>query len=162
MAEGVSRSKAQGWLRVMQQHEFLLAVLDDGVRELVSYLEHRIRGADGARARTRRWVEGVLAQALDPEAAQATRPFVIPQARLSERFPDEVARCADQLAAPLREVIEAGRASGELPGADPGRDASAIYDLAMGWLQRALLESGAPSRADADHVLAFAMHGLER
>ena len=142
--------------------EFLLAVLDDGVRELVGYLRHRMQGADSARERIRNWIQGVLAQALNREAAAATRPFVIPQAHLGERFPNEVASSVRQLTTLLHDAIAEGVTAGELPGADPERDARAIYDLALGWLQRALLEADAPSLEDADHVLAFAMRGLQR
>ncbi len=53
-------------------------------------------------------------------------------------------------------------ATGELAGGDPERDARAIYDLAMGWLQRTLVEEGAASADDADHLLDFAMGGLLR
>jgi AcrR family transcriptional regulator len=142
--------------------EFLLAVLDDGVRELVSYLQHRMEGNESATARIRSWTRGILAQALDPEAADATRPFVVPQARLAERFPEEVADSVRQLTALLAEAIAEGLATGELAGGDPERDARAIYDLAMGWLQRMLVEDATVSAEDAEHLLEFAMRGLLR
>jgi AcrR family transcriptional regulator len=142
--------------------EFLLAVLDNGVRELVSYLQHRMEGVESATERIRRWIEGLLAQGLNPEAAEATRPFVVPQARLAERFPEEVADSVRQLTVLLAEAIAEGLEVGELSGGDPERDSRAIYDLAMGWLQRSLAEKGVASSEDADHLLSFAMRGLLR
>jgi len=140
--------------------EFLLAVLDDGVRELVGYLEHRMASGTSPRKRVRRWIKGILAQAEDPEAAEATRPFVIPQARLAERVPDAIAASIRRLLAPLQRAIAEGARSGELAGADPERDARLLYDLALGWLQRALLADGPPSRKDARRLVAFALRGL--
>ena len=142
--------------------EFLLAVLDDGVRELVGYLEHRMAAAESARDRVRSWIDGVLAQGLASDAAEATRPFVMPQARLAERFPDEVARSVQRLVAPLASAIAEGERAGELQAVDPERDARALYDLAMGWLQRKLLEPERPTAADAAHLVEFAMRGLTR
>jgi AcrR family transcriptional regulator len=140
--------------------EFLLAVLDDGVRDLVGYLEHRMAGADTPAERVRRWLGGIVAQARNPEAAEATRPFVIPRARLAERFPDDVGSSIERLLAPLRAAIEDGVAAGELPGADPARDARALYDLAMGWLERSLLCAADPALADAERLIAFSLRGL--
>jgi hypothetical protein len=51
---------------------------------------------------------------------------------------------------------------GEIGAGDPERDARAIYDLAMGWLQRTLIEDGTASADDADHLLDFAMAALRR
>jgi len=155
-------SKQVFYRHFRSKDEFLLAVLDEGVRELVSYLQHRMEEAESATERIRRWVEGVLAQGLNPEAAEATRPFVIPQARLAERFPEEVADSVRQLLALLVEGVAEGVATGEFVGGDPERDARAVYDLAMGWLQRTLVEGRVASADDADHLLAFAMRGLLR
>jgi AcrR family transcriptional regulator len=142
--------------------EFLLAVLDNGVRELVSYLQHRMEGVESPTERIRRWIEGLLAQGLNPEAAEATRPFVVPQARLAERFPEEVADSVRQLTMILAEAIAEGLEAGEFSGGDPERDSRAIYDLAMGWLQRSIAETGVPSVEDAEHLVKFAMRGLLR
>ncbi len=155
-------SKQVFYRHFRSKDEFLLAVLDDGVRELVSYLQHRMQDAESATQRIRSWIAGVLAQGLNAEAAEATRPFVLPQARLAERFPEEVADSVRQLLAPLVEGIAEGVATGELAGADPERDARAVYDLAMGWLQRTLVEGRSGSADDADHLLAFVMRGLLR
>ena len=42
------------------------------------------------------------------------------------------------------------------------RDARALYDLALGWMQRALAAPQLPAGAEADALLAFAMGGLRR
>jgi AcrR family transcriptional regulator len=140
--------------------ELLLAILDDGQRTLVGYLEHRMQGAAGPLGRVRRWIEGVLAQAVHPRAARATRPFVIHRARLAERFPEELRRINRLLVEPLVDALAEAVAHGLVPGGDPERDADAVYHLAMGWMQLKLVEGGDPTREDAAHVVAFAMRGL--
>jgi AcrR family transcriptional regulator len=144
--------------------ELLRAVLDDGVRQLGDYLRHRMERATDPVERVRVWIDGLCRQALDCKAAAATRPFALSRARLAELFPDEVARSEAQLTGLLRDAIAAARDAGSLRGADPERDAQTIYSLAMGWMERKLAQPGAPGddRADALHLIAFAMHGLAR
>ncbi len=111
-------------------------------------------------ARVRAWLEGMLEQALDPEAAAATRPFALSRARLAELFPGEVEAAERRLTALLCEALrEAGDA---LPGADPERDAETLYDLAMGWVQRRLAQPDRARREDAEALTTFALHGIRR
>jgi len=144
--------------------ELLLAVLDDGVRQLGDYLRHRMERRPEPVERIRVWIDGLCKQALDSEAAVSTRPFALSRARLAELFPAEVGESETRLTALLQESLEAAVASGDLPDADPGRDAQVLYNLTMGWMQRKLAEPGSPEedRADADHLIDFAMHGLRR
>lgn len=140
--------------------ELLLAVLERGVRQLLGYLEHRLSRAASPSGRVRAWMAGIHEQALNPEAAAATRPFVLSRARLLELFPEEVAQTELQLAAPLRDALGQGLASGELPAARPDADARTLYDLSMGWVQRRLAEPSGLDREDADRLIGFALRGL--
>jgi AcrR family transcriptional regulator len=140
----------------------LVAVLDAGARMLASYLAHRMHAAQAPIERIRAWLEGILEQALDPEAAAATRPFALGRGRLAERFPAEVAASERELVALVRPALAAAVAAGELPGADPERDAESLYHLAMGWMQARLVEAAPADRADAQRLVAFALGGLAR
>src|SRR4030095_13138049 len=60
--------------------ELLLGVLDEGFRLLASYLGHRVAGADGAEAKIRTWISGLLEQALQRDPAAASRPFALSRA----------------------------------------------------------------------------------
>ena len=142
--------------------ELLLAVLDEGIGLLADYLGHRIQKARTPERRVRQWILGVLEQALHDEAAEATRPFALSRARLAELFPAEVRESERQLIAMLRDAVAAAQESGALPGVDPERDAELIYDLAMGWVERRLAGPEPARRRDADHLVEFAMRGLER
>ena len=165
VSEIVSRSglSNQAFYRHFRSRdELMLAVLDQGLRELTEYLGRRMEGAHEPVAKIRRWVEGVAAQATDPEAARATRPFVAGSAYLIERFPEEASRSARSLVEPLRAAIEEAVSAGQLASADPERDAAAIFELAMGWMQRQLRANTAPSATDVEHLVDFCVRGLER
>jgi len=142
--------------------ELLLAMLEEGIQRLRSYIEHRVASAAKPRERVRNWLTGVLEQALSNQGASATRPFAISRLRLSERFPGEVEEAEARLMALLREEIKSGIHSGDFPDADPDRDARILYGLAMGWVERQLLDPSPADRKDADHLIDFALRGLAR
>ena len=141
------------------KHELLVAVLDSGIERLAGSLERRMARAADPHAAIRAWMRGMLLQAIDPAAAEATRPFALARGRLAESFPAEVAASERRLTAPLRDAIAAARGD----AADPKRDAAdaeALYHVAMGWMQARLLEDARPSKASATHIEAFALAGL--
>jgi AcrR family transcriptional regulator len=142
--------------------ELLLAVLADGVRQLHGYLAHRMDGAAEPLEKVRCFLAGVCEQVLDPAAARATRPFALSRGRLMDLFPDQVARAEADLTALLRGAIEAAARSGDLHGTEPELDARTLYDFAVGWLGQRIAQPGRASRAEADHVVAFALRGLRR
>ncbi len=142
--------------------ELLLAMLDEGIRILRSYVEHRVESGHTPEMRIRNFILGIRAQATDPEAAAATRPFAISRSRLAEQFPAEVRESENQLTALLRDEIENAVLAGELRDANPERDARLIYNLAMGWVEREFVSPEPSSEKDAAHLVDFAMKGLVR
>jgi AcrR family transcriptional regulator len=133
--------------------ELLVAILDDGRRRLLTYLEHRMAGADPGAARVQAWVAGVMEQARNPAAADNTRPFALNNARLAHRFPAEVARSQELLMAPLRDAVADA-------GGDPHRDAEVIYHLAIGCMNDALVARVRPTKDDVAHLEQFVLGGL--
>jgi AcrR family transcriptional regulator len=133
--------------------ELLVAILDDGQRQLVTYLEHRMARAAPGEARVRAWIDGVMEQARNAAAADNTRPFAINSARLADRFPEEVARSRELLVRPLREAVAEA-------GGDPQRDADAVYQLVIGCMNDALVARRRPSKADVHHLDQFVLGGL--
>jgi AcrR family transcriptional regulator len=136
--------------------ELLVALLDDGLHQLVDYLEHVMAKAPTPVDRIRAWVRGVLAQAADAQAAESTRPFVVNSLRLRDRFRDEVQQSDERLKTPLRAAISG------IDGTDGERDTEAVYQLAMGRMHAYLLERTRPTRRDVDHLVEFAVRGLQR
>jgi AcrR family transcriptional regulator len=126
--------------------ELLVALLDDGRQRLLATIERRMARADSPTQQVRAWIEVVLAQARDPEAAAATRPFALNGDRLAVQFPGETQGSRDRLIEPLRGIV--------------GESAAvAIYHVAMGTVHDALVERRTPERAEVDAVVEFALKG---
>ena len=134
----------------------LLAVLADGQRQLVAYLERA--GRDRRRARreqVQRWIEGVMAQARDRDAAEATRPFACNGARLADRFPADLAASRAELLATLAPAVRA------LGGTDD--DAELVRDLAIARMNDAIAHRRVPQPrrgATPRRVLSRRHHGV--
>ena len=133
--------------------ELMLVLLDDGRRRLVGYLEHRMDKVLDPTDKLRAWIEGVLAQASDPEVAARTRPFLAHQDRLAEQFPEEQQQSVDLLVGLVATVIET------MPGPrnkqSVRRDAQAVYELVMGTLHRHVARGTRPAPAEVDHLVRF-------
>ena len=77
--------------------ELLAAILDDGLRTLLDYLGHQMAKERAPEARIKRWIEGIMAQATDPKAAEATRAVTLNSSRLAEEFATETRRSQELL-----------------------------------------------------------------
>lgn len=164
IVRGAGLSNKAFYRHFRSKHELLVTVLDEGVRTLAAYLDHRMGPAPDGEAAVREWVRGMCAQVLDPAAAAATRPFALARGRLAESFPTEVARSEVQVTRLLRDALDRGRAEGRLPAADPDRDAESLYHLVMGWVEARLLagDVGETAASDAARLEAFAMAAIVR
>ena len=128
--------------------ELLVALLDDGRQRLLATIERRMARVDAPADKVRAWIEAVLAQARDPEAADATRPFAVNGDRLAVQFPEETQGSTDRLIEPLRALV--------------GRPAAvAIYHVAMGTVHDALVTRRTPDAAEVQAVVAFALKGAD-
>jgi AcrR family transcriptional regulator len=143
--------------------ELMLALLDDGRRQLFGYLEHRMAAVTGTAAKVRAWIEGVMAQASSPKAASRTRPFVVNQDRLAEAFADEQAASVALLVELLASALgEHGAGVHKTNSAGAARHgAEAVYRLTFATLHDHLLCRTRPTSADVDDLVTFAQRGLE-
>jgi AcrR family transcriptional regulator len=136
--------------------ELLAAILDDGLRTLMEYLGHQMAKERVPEARVKRWVEGIMAQATDPKAAEATRAVTMNSNRLAEEFAGETRRSQAMLRGLLIEPLtDAG-------SADPQRDAHAIYQLVLATMHDHLWQRQRPTRADVAHLVAFCLAGITK
>lgn len=126
--------------------ELLLALLEDGRERLAATVERRMQRATTDTGRVRAWVEVVLAQARDAQAAAATRPFVANADRLAAAHPEEVRRSRTRLVGPLAAVV-----------GEP--DALAVYHLAMGASHDAIVERRVPTAREVEQVVQFTLKG---
>lgn len=132
--------------------ELLLAVLTDGRQRLLATIGTRMARVIPGKEQVAAWIRGVMAQARNEQAAANTRPFAVNGARIADRFPDDWGRSRAALLAPLREALR-------VAGGDPDRDAEAIYHVAFGAMETALLRRELPTPGDVDHVVRFALAG---
>lgn len=132
--------------------ELFLLLLDDGRRRLVGYLTHRMEKATTPAGRIRAWIEGVMAQAANTEAAARTRPFLANRDRLAEQFPTEQQASVDLLVDLL---------AGAMTTSGARRDAEAIYDVTFAALHRFLIRRKRPTPKDVDHLVRFCLNAVE-
>jgi AcrR family transcriptional regulator len=130
----------------------LLAVLADGQRQLVEYLRARVASTDDPELQVRRWIEGMLAQARNSEAAAATRPFAINGARLADRYPDDLAATHSELLDTLVPSIEA------LGGTED--DAALVCELALTRMNDAIIQRRSPQPREVERLVAFCLAGV--
>ena len=130
----------------------LLAVLADGQRQLVEYLRARMASSDDAEAQVRLWIEGVLAQARNPEAAEATRPFAINGARLADRYPEDLAATRADLLTTLAPSVKA------LGGTD--HDAAFVCELALARMNDAIVQRRSPEPVEVRNLVEFCLAGV--
>jgi AcrR family transcriptional regulator len=130
----------------------LMAVLADGQRQLVDYLLARVRSTSDPESQVRRWIEGVLAQARNPAAAEATRPFAINGARLADRYPDDLAATRAELLTTLAPSVRA------LNGSED--DASFVCELALARMNEAIAHRRRPNAQEVEHLVEFCLAGV--
>lgn len=129
-----------------------LAVLADGQRQLLAYLQRRVATASDPAEQVRRWITGVMAQARDRDAAEATRPFACNSARLADLFPADLAASRADLVASLAPAVRA------LGGSD--EDAELIRDLALARMNDAIAHRRVPPRAEVQRLADFCLAAI--
>jgi AcrR family transcriptional regulator len=130
----------------------LLVVLADGQRQLVEYLRARVASSGDAEAQVRLWIEGMLAQARNPDAAEATRPFAINGARLADRYPEDLAATRADLLTTLAPSVTA------LGGSD--HDAAFVCELTLARMNDAIIQRRSPEPVEVRNLVEFCLAGV--
>ncbi|MGH9091466.1 MAG: TetR/AcrR family transcriptional regulator [Acidimicrobiales bacterium] len=126
------------------------AILEDGRERLSSYLAHQMAKEARPEARVRRWVEGVLSQAVGEVAA--TTLAVLWNAGSVGEGPASGRHFAS---APLAELLREPFAA--LGSADPVLDASLATHAVLGTLSDHLWRRDEPAPAEVEAVTAFCL-----
>ncbi|MFI5041282.1 MAG: TetR/AcrR family transcriptional regulator, partial [Acidimicrobiales bacterium] len=83
------------------KEELVAAIVEAGAERLVGYLAHQMGKESTPDQQLRRWVEGIMAQAADPEVAEPTRAVLWNGSRVG----DASRRDASSTYAPLAELL---------------------------------------------------------
>ncbi|MFC3962328.1 TetR/AcrR family transcriptional regulator [Nocardia jiangsuensis] len=129
------------------------ALLEDGAERLARYTEHRMAGEREPRARVRRWVGAVLAQA-EAESAAATLAVLWNAAGPGIALEPGPGVVGEALAGLLHADLA------ELGSATPDLDAVLIAHATIGTLTDLLRRRELPDLGLVDRITAFALRAL--
>jgi AcrR family transcriptional regulator len=140
--------------------ELFLAILDDGQRELVTYLQHQTEKADTGIGKIRNWVVGIMSQAMVSADASATSGVMMNSHELQAEYPDECDRLNQLLIEPLVAALERAGEEGSIRPTDPKRAAMTIFRLAGSTAETHVLRHRVPSEEDIEFLVDFILRGL--
>jgi AcrR family transcriptional regulator len=146
-AAGLSRDAF--YRHFASKEDLVAAIVEAGAERLRSYLRHQMAKERDPAAQLRRWIEGVMSQASNPEVAQSTRAVLWNGGRVGDHARPEVVTTRRPLAQLIVEPIAA------LGSKDPDRDAAVIAHATMGLMSDFLWRLAAPTRADVGHLVRF-------
>jgi AcrR family transcriptional regulator len=127
------------------------AILEDGTQRLAGYLAHQMAKATTAEGGVRRWVEGVLAQAVDEDAAATTLAVLWNAGSVGDL---RTASATEQLAPLLHGPFA------ELGSTDPVLDASLVAHSVIGALSDHLRSGTRPTRREIQHVVDVTLRAV--
>jgi AcrR family transcriptional regulator len=140
--------------------ELLLAVLDDGQRQLIEYLQHQMAKGDTGLAKIRSWVEGIMSQAVAATAASATRGVMLNSLSLQVEYPEEWRRLSQQLFNSLVGAVELAQDQGDISVTDLTMATWLVIRAVRSTMERCVLDRQAPSPAQIESVVDFVLNGL--
>jgi AcrR family transcriptional regulator len=132
----------------------VVAILEDGAERLRSYLTHQMAKESTPERKIRRWVEGVLSQAVDEDIAATTLAVLWNAGSGGEGLASGHSSINAPLATLLREQYAA------LGSSDPDLDALLASHATIGTLSDHLWRRTRPTRGEIDHVVAFCLASL--
>jgi AcrR family transcriptional regulator len=140
--------------------ELFLAILDEGQRELVTYLRYQTAKAETGVGKIRNWVVGIMSQAAVPGAASATRGVMMNSHELQAEYPEECNRLNQLLVEPLVAAIQQAEEEGAARPTDPVKAAMTIFRLAGSTTETYVLSRRVPSEEDIEFLVNFILSGL--
>ncbi len=133
--------------------DLILAVMERGVGIVVSYLEHQMAKEEKPQDKVARWIEGTLAQVVDPHLISMSR------AAAGQMSAGTNWRAADQeMLRPLRDLLIEPVAA--LGSTDVERDVEAVFSCAAATMRRYMASADPPRPDDIAHVVRFCLRGL--
>jgi AcrR family transcriptional regulator len=138
--------------------QLLAALYGEHASRLHELLLGRVAQAGTPLESLEAWVDGVLRLRYDERTSRKVAVFVAAGPWRGIGATGVVREAADGLLGLLTDVLEAGRADGSFPLADPVRDGRTIYAIAMDLVQ---IRPSGFTRDDAfAHLMRFALRGM--
>ncbi len=135
------------------------AILEDGTDQLSTYLAHQMAKETSAEAKVRRWVAGVMSQAIDDEIARTTLA-VLWNAGGGGAGAEGLASGHSAINGPLATLLEAPFAT--LGSPHPKLDASLASHATIGRLSDCLRQQVAPSQEEVEEIARFCLRAATR
>jgi AcrR family transcriptional regulator len=132
--------------------DLVAAVIDDGERRLVAYVQRQLDAAEDADA-LRAFITAVTSQASDPDVAAATRAVLWNANRTLGGSGLRSRQLHERLAAVLAPPLQ------RQGSADPDRDAAVVAGAVTSFMLDHLWRQTTPSAEDVEHLLAFCAAG---
>lgn len=129
------------------KEQFVAAVVEDGTRRMVDYVEQRLSPDDPAEERLRVIVDAMLKQA-GPRVGRSTRN-ILANSRSGMGASRKQVTFEESLAALVEPVMT------DLGSVDSHRDARTAASAVVGVLQGFLWREEPPTAADHDHLVTF-------
>jgi len=133
--------------------DLILAVMERGVAIVVSYLQHQMAKDSRPQDKVARWIEGTLAQVVDPHLISMSR------AAAGQMSASVNWRAADhEMMRPLRNLLAEPITA--LGSTDVDRDVEAVFSCTLATMRRYIGSSDRPDAADTAHLVRFCLLGL--
>jgi AcrR family transcriptional regulator len=149
IVEAAGLSRDAFYRHFASKEDLVAAIVDAGADRLVSYLRHQMAKESDPAEQLRRWVEGIMAQATNPEVAHSTRAVLWNGGRVGDHSRPEAVTSNAALAELIVEPIAA------LGSPDPQCDAIAAAHAAMGVMEYFLWRVVTPTRVDIANLVRF-------
>jgi AcrR family transcriptional regulator len=139
--------------------DLVLAMYRHNAEDAAERLAARAGAAGSPGHRLSAWIDEILSFAYDPRKAERMALLSSPGVRRAVGYLDEERNARRLFAAPLVEVLDAGRADGTFHTTDSGRDAHSVLAVVLEALAWSRVEDPRPTSSDAlAHCLRF-VHG---
>jgi AcrR family transcriptional regulator len=141
--------------------DLLLALYRADAEAAARRLRERVAAAGSPEEQLQAWIDEILSLGYDRRRASRAAMLGSDAARRTAAYGEENARANAALWAPLRQVLEAGSASGAFPACVPDQDAATIHALTWRLVTEAIRGRATMDEAAARaHVRRFCLPAL--
>jgi len=155
IVEAAGLSRDAFYRHFASKEDLVAAIVEAGEQRLVSYLRHQMAKENSPREQLRRWVEGIMSQATNPDVAHSTRAVLWNGGRVGEHSWTEAVTGYTSLAELIIGPISA------LGSPDPERDASVSAHATMGLMREFLWKCATPTKADIANLVRFCTRAVQ-